>query len=804
MSDNLAEMVMIVKDSGNKIINMLESWIKHIDYFTIVDTGSTDQTVNNIKKVFKKHNYKNYAIHEKEIVIYDKLPDQKIIDFGATRNMALDLAKRNCEWMLMMDDTYELVCTDANKNGFRNMLKILKDNNKVDAIHNVIRTTEIDENKQELVSEYKSMRIIKTKNNFRWIYPIHEIWSIPLNRTNYHVNQYNNFYINDYVDDYHKKRSITRYQRDILVLLQEAEDALETENMLYFTRLIFYIANTYVSLQDNKNAIKYYKLRLQYKQSQYDPKDVYSSYLRLAKIFGIAKRYQIALQYYNEAICNFNDLQDAYIEAAGLMIVQQKNAIAYMYLKRAADFGFIPNSEFANYNLITNTFPTNLLQLAAKYADQPVVDKCLHYLKTSGKWKPEYDIYKQIYTVPLKIPKIQEIDGSEDSSKKTIVFAMQRVSAYDWDGNTEHLRGSETTIKEISERLALAGYEVVVFCGTPKQKQKCIKKVTYIDISNLIEWLEKRTKVDHFVVFRFVDISQQVASYRNIIKKLYLYTQDISFIGTKFSIFHDNFGYSIFVSNFQQNHIVKEFGIDTRIKTYIIDNGVDTKYADTSLDLVLNHKIKDRFIFSSDIFRGFKYLITLIPCILKFKPKATFSIFADFEKGDYSVCARNENEKREPMWIAYMIFEINKKYGRQVIVNHGRTGKAKLYEEFKYAEYWFYPCNFPETFCITALEAQLFGCKIITNDLGALPEVIKSGKIMPHEPMIKLLEIYFNMCINMTIFDEKLINNMTKKINEWFECDDWKLKKGFDWAISHNYNKLIETWITMFRQLEPL
>lgn len=801
--ENLAEMVMIVKDSNTKIIGMLESWIPQIDYFTIVDTGSTDQTIKNIRKTFAKHNYTNYKVHERDIVPYSKIKDRKIIDFGATRNMALDLAKKHCIWTLMMDDTYELVLTDEKKNGFRHILNMLKDNEKVQSVHNVIRTTETDENKQELTAEYKSLRIVKTKNNFRWVCPIHEIWEVPDTLANYHIEPYKTFYIRDYVDDYHKTRSIERYKRDILVLLSELDEALAQDKMMYYTRLLFYVANTYTSLNDHESAIKYYRMRLNYTESQYDQKDLYTSYLRLGKLYAMAKKNQIALQFYNEAICNFNDLQDAYVEAAGLLLTQHKNAVAYMYLKRAADFGFVPKSEFANYNLITDILPTALLELAAKYADRPVMDRCIEYLKSSNKWKSQYDVYLPMQMSPA--PKIQEIDENENDNIKTVVFAMDRVSAYDWNGETVHLRGSETTIKEISERLSDAGYEVVVFCGTPNQKSRKIRNVTYIDISGLITWMQKRTKIDHFVVFRFVDITALIAPYRNIIKRMYLYTQDVSFLGNKFALHESNFGCSVFVSNFQQNLIIKEFGMDSRLKTYIIDNGVDLCYLknQTLTDLV-THKIKDRFIYSSDIFRGFKYLIVLIPIILTFKPSATFVVFADFEKGDYSVCARNESEKREPLWIAYMIMEINKKYNREVVINRGRVGKEELYNDFRNAEYWFYPCNFAETFCITAVEAQLFGCKVICNDLGALPEVVKSGKIMPHEPMIKLLEVYFNSCIEKTIFDGKMIGVMSKKIVSWFECDDWKLQRGFDWAVSHDYNKIIQKWTSMFHQFEPV
>ena len=49
----LLELVMIVKDSGDNIISMLNSVKNYIDHWTILDTGSTDDTMINIEKTMQ-------------------------------------------------------------------------------------------------------------------------------------------------------------------------------------------------------------------------------------------------------------------------------------------------------------------------------------------------------------------------------------------------------------------------------------------------------------------------------------------------------------------------------------------------------------------------------------------------------------------------------------------------------------------------------------------------------------------------------------------------------------------------------
>ena len=52
-SGNLLELVMIVKNSGDEIIPMLNAIKNYIDHWTILDTGSTDNTMDNIRNTLK-------------------------------------------------------------------------------------------------------------------------------------------------------------------------------------------------------------------------------------------------------------------------------------------------------------------------------------------------------------------------------------------------------------------------------------------------------------------------------------------------------------------------------------------------------------------------------------------------------------------------------------------------------------------------------------------------------------------------------------------------------------------------------
>jgi glycosyltransferase involved in cell wall biosynthesis len=81
-------LVMIVKDEAKILPRLAESVRDHIDYYTIVDTGSTDDTLEVIHREFG--NEGQAILHE-----FD--------GFGPSRSVALKAAEKNTDWMLVLD-----------------------------------------------------------------------------------------------------------------------------------------------------------------------------------------------------------------------------------------------------------------------------------------------------------------------------------------------------------------------------------------------------------------------------------------------------------------------------------------------------------------------------------------------------------------------------------------------------------------------------------------------------------------------------------------------------------------------------
>ena len=87
---------MIVKNECKIIKRLLDSVYKIIDYWVIVDTGSTDNTKEIIKNYFNDKNIDG-ELHEKEFV-----------NFGINRTHALKLAKDKADFLFFMDADHVL------------------------------------------------------------------------------------------------------------------------------------------------------------------------------------------------------------------------------------------------------------------------------------------------------------------------------------------------------------------------------------------------------------------------------------------------------------------------------------------------------------------------------------------------------------------------------------------------------------------------------------------------------------------------------------------------------------------------
>ena len=90
--NNLINLVIMVKNAGENFRNILTQNIDLFDRYTILDTGSTDNTIDIIKDVYKDKK--------------GTLVQEPFINFRESRNRSLELAGHKCKFNIILDDTY--------------------------------------------------------------------------------------------------------------------------------------------------------------------------------------------------------------------------------------------------------------------------------------------------------------------------------------------------------------------------------------------------------------------------------------------------------------------------------------------------------------------------------------------------------------------------------------------------------------------------------------------------------------------------------------------------------------------------
>jgi len=211
---------MIVKNESSIIKDCLNSIADYLDYWVICDTGSTDGTQDIIKSFFKEKG------------ISGELHEDKWVNFGYNRSLYLKYAKNKGDFLIMLDADEILIVKNKNfKNNIKpNSKNMVKYDGNLDYRYGILLSGNIQWKYVGVTHEYiTSDEKYKVENND----------DIMIN----HIGNGNN-----------KKDKFTR---DITLLSQGIKD--EPNNVRYH----FYLAQSYKDIRDYKNAIKYYKKRVE-------------------------------------------------------------------------------------------------------------------------------------------------------------------------------------------------------------------------------------------------------------------------------------------------------------------------------------------------------------------------------------------------------------------------------------------------------------------------------------------------------------------------------------------------------------
>ena len=251
---------MIVKNESKVIQRMLTSVINLIDYYVIVDTGSTDNTIECIQEFFKDTKVKG-EIHQ-----------EKFINFGYNRTLAIKLAKDKCDYILLMDADHILNYSDTFSK------KQLID---YDEINISLKTGKMS---------YYLTRFVKGNIDIESIGVTHEYYKYEPHR-NKKINL-DNIWIVDKCDGGCRNE---KFYRDEILLKIEVEKNPNSRNL-------FYLAETLKNLKKYNEAILIYTKCL---KSNGWHEEIWYSYAMIAKCY-IQLDDEVNALYWTMEAYNFN------------------------------------------------------------------------------------------------------------------------------------------------------------------------------------------------------------------------------------------------------------------------------------------------------------------------------------------------------------------------------------------------------------------------------------------------------------------------------------------------------------------
>lgn len=236
--------VLMVKNEASVICQTLDPYVKEgMQSFLILDTGSTDNTLQVVEDYFLEHRIKNWHIFQEEFEVEfideDTGKLEKYFPFDIARNRAIDLAEEHfadATFFLMPDAEWYL----HNVEGLINFCYEQAD--KAAECYLIrIANGNID---------FRTSRLIRNKVNARFVGVIHEV---------IHAQTYEKAPVDIFFElgasCVGMEKSAQRWRRDKKILLHLYRQSPDNP------RTTFYLAQTLECLQEFEKAYEYYVIR---------------------------------------------------------------------------------------------------------------------------------------------------------------------------------------------------------------------------------------------------------------------------------------------------------------------------------------------------------------------------------------------------------------------------------------------------------------------------------------------------------------------------------------------------------------
>lgn len=699
------ELVMIVKNASSVIQLTLQQIKPFINHYTILDTGSTDNTLDIIKHTLTKD-------------LPGNIYQEQFVDFSTSRNRALELASKSCDYYMFLDDSFTIKMGDQ----LQNLLDL-----DYDVYHIPIETD------GEL---YCSNRIFKTNLNLKYKHKIHEILKYKSEDVKEYTIDSNLLYFLDVKNETARYRTKQRLSSDIELLTEEIVSF--PQNRSYYYRGLTYLSlgMTIKAIQDLEHV---YNLNKNKKEKDHF---IYLSVTHLVDIYTRENELWSKIEPLYIYLIFLNGEQAEPFYYIALYHFHQKSyKLAYRFSQKAYLMQLPINLISTRKTLYTRDIPILHAQILIQLDRK---EKAFNILEKLALNFPDNNEIQQLYHQNDTFDTSKII---KKSSQQILVIHTGKLP-FIWNPNGGMYlttSGSERMAVNLALEFQKNSWGVFVF-GTFKDSKndfECIENgITFYDVDKYTTFIQTHY-IDVLLVSRW---SSNLYYYPNI-EKVYFWIHDVLPQDEIFNTHSTKFKGVICLSNWHKQFFRSSYRFPEELTT-VLPNAIYPSRFNINM-LKSTPKQPFRFIYTSSFDRGLDNLLFLFPKITEKYPSAELHIFIDQSKVTLTL-------------------------PKNVFVSD-RVNQQQLSIEIMKSDVWLYPTGFEETYCITALEMQAGKVLCATTDMGALVEVVGNRGVLVNgsgnDPEVQsmLLEKLFYV-LDRPKIKEYLIENAYK----------WAIQQSFE------------------------
>ncbi len=344
------------------------------------------------------------------------------------------------------------------------------------------------------------------------------------------------------------------------------------------------------------------------------------------------------------------------------------------------------------------------------------------------------------------------LQAPANDNKLDIVFFIGDGVEY-WTPNTVKntgIGGSELMAIEMSKRLALLGHRVRVYASCQAVGEGIYDGVEYRTTNKYQD-----LTCDVLVVSRRADYLDDCYNIKAKLKLLWIHDVCAINATNERLLKADRI---LCLTEWHKQNVVKIHNVHPS-QVIVTRNGIDL----TRFDQVTDRN-QFKCVNSSSPDRSWPILFQTWPEIKRQVPLAELHLYYGFKNWEYSA----KFDPKQKDLINYLKLQINsmKELG---VVFHDRVDQYTLAKELLSAGVWTFPSWFSETSCISAMEMQAAGVRIVTSNIAALKEtvgargVLLDGEWTSEEYQKQFIEATVDKLTNSDNSDRQLLQDYAKE-----------------------------------------